>query len=669
MAIALSRGAFDLSLPEPIYVETEEQGRWWLQYMLWAHSQRGSLGLDSETTGRDVHKDWVVLWSLSDGVQRICIDGNLIPIFKDTLLENPNINFDFSEAKFDAWMFWNTGVDLSKAGRWRDTTVQSWLLNENNLGRHGLKECIEDHFHRKTPKFEDVFGHIPPKKKGKIQLTSGDLIRAAMADPVRRAKAIDYSSLDSYNTFKLREYFDQRLSEIVAIPPTGMTLKDYFHAVASPYTKVLWKMERRGITVDGGYFQSIAPTLRAEMVEIEKEFAKSAGRIINLQSAPQLRWFFFDLCKRESLHETKGGKSGVKQHSVDEDVLTEWAGQGDPYSRMVLHHRGLAKIVGTYIDGLSDHIDHNSRIHTTLLQHGTVTGRLSSKQPNLQNIPRAGEDKYKIREAFIAGAHKILMIADYEQLEMRLMAHFSGDRKMIDAIRRGIDIHCLTVHELYDIPYEEVVAAKKADKKFKDGKLGRDLTEREIHLVLLRQQCKAAGFGIIYGIGGELLAANLTRESGVYMSPEKGKELIQRWLSVFPGVRQFIESTKVGILINGYVQTLVGRFRRFGDLRGMNRNDAARCERQGVNAVIQGTAADVAMASMLVIDEDPTMADLDAEMLLQIHDEIIFELPDVPEVKERAKARAKEIMEHPFSMPLEVELPVDVSFGYTWASK
>lgn len=666
----LARGSFDLSIPNPTFVETEAQARYWLDYMVRRAKERGALGLDTETTGRNRLKDWVVLWSLSDGRERLCLEAKWLPFFKDGLLENPEICFDFSNAPFDAHMLANTGIDVSKAGRWHDTLNQSWLWNENNLGGHGLKENTELYFRRVTPHFEDVFGKIPKKKKGQPEINSGDLIRAAMADPLRRDRAIDYSSMDAFNTTMLREHFDGLLCQVRLSPYTNDSLRDHYYAVECPFTKLLWKMERKGFTVDGGYFKSIAPAMRKEIEEIEKEFAKEAQTVINLKSPKQLQWFFFEHLKRIPTKFTKGGASGNKQPSTDEEVLEDWAGEGDRYAQLILRHRSISKILGTYVDGLSDHIDHNSRIHTSLLQQGTVTGRLSSKEPNLQNIPRASEDKYRIREAFVAGAFMCLMVADYEQLEMRLMAHFAewqlpeDQQKMCNAIRQGIDLHCLTVHEMYGIPYDDVINAKKAEKAVKSGKRKEPLTAYESDLLLKRQLCKAAGFGIIYGIGGELLAANLTRDSGTYISPQEGKELIEKWLNVFPSVRAFIQRTKDELRAKGYVQTLLGRFRRFGDLRGMSRNDAARCERQAVNAIIQGTAADLARIAMINAFYDPELADI-ADLLLQIHDELIWELPTDPAIKERAKARAKHHMEH--AAELAVPTPVEIGFGDTWA--
>lgn len=672
--------AFDMSIPSGHLVETEHEARQWMQYFLQSYKQNNGLGIDSETTGLKRHRDIVIVWSLSDGVHRICLPAQFIELFREPILENPDINFDFTNAPFDAHMFANSGADLSKAGQWRDTRVQSWLHNENNVGRHGLKESVKAQFNRETPSFESIFGKVPPKRKDKatgreIVVTVGDLIRAAMADPSKRVAAADYASLDAYNSTQLRHRFDDLLSQQQLYP--GMSNKDFFYAVEVPFTKLLWKLERRGVTIDAGYLKDLQGPMETEMLRIEREFARERGQLVNLASTNAIRDFFFGHLKKEVTKMTKGGTSGNKQPSTDAEVLEEWAGEGDRWAQLLLAHRSIAKIHGTYVTSLQDHIDNKYRIHTSLNQTGTVTGRLSSSEPNLQNIPRPGEDKFKVRDAFIPGANKVLIVADYAQLEMRLMAHFSGDEKMIKAIWDGVDLHCLTVSEMHGIPYDEVMAAVKAEKTSKKnvtsdrpyGDLGRPLTHREEELLFMRQAAKATGFGIIYGIGGPRLAHNLTAMGQRIVTEEEGVRLIDRWFNVFPSVRSYIDDTKNILHRVGYVQTIMGRFRRFGDLRGMGHRDRSQAERQGGNAIIQGSAADIAKMSMLRAEEDPELNRLGAMLLLQIHDELIWECPDEKEVITAVKARAKAIMENPFGAnALKVPLPVEVGHGYTWAS-
>jgi DNA polymerase-1 len=658
---------FDLSLPPAYFVETEHEARQWMNHFLVSSKANNGLGLDSETSGITKFKDVVIIWSLSDGANRICLPAKFIPLYREPILENPEINFDLTNAKFDAHMFANTGADISKAGEWRDTVVQSFLFNENNQGRHGLKECIRDHFNREPPTFEQIFGKIPIVKKGMPKKTYADLINEALADPVRRAAATDYAAMDAYNSTTLRAYFDQQLEEIKMYP--GMTLKQFFYDVEVPFTKVLWKIERRGFQVDAGYLWALKGPMEKRMEEIEKEFAKAAGQLLSLQSTHAMRWFFYDFLKKEPFKYTKGGVSGNIQPSTDVEVMDEWAGKGDEWAKLLLEYRGIAKIHGTYVEGIMELLDSKYRVHTSLNQTGAQSGRLSSSDPNLQNIPRPGEDQFRIRDAFIAGAGKRLIVADYAQLEMRLMAHFSQDEKMIKAIVDGIDLHCFTVSEMHGIPYDEVIAAVKAEKLHKKGKLGRDLTEREEELLLMRQAAKATGFGIIYGIGGPRLAMGLTKISkGKIYSEAEGWQLIEKWFGVFPRVRDFIEGMKKQIRTKGYVQTITGRFRRSGDVANMTKKDASQIERTLVNAIVQGSAADVAKASMLRAEHDPIMREYGATMELQVHDELVFEVPDIPEVVEGCKKRLKEIMENPFGQPLLVPLPAEVGDGYSWAT-
>ena len=655
---------FDLSLPPAYFVESEYEATQWMNHFLKSHKIVGGLGLDSETSGITKHKDVVLIWSLSDGANRICLPGKFIHLFKEPILENPEINFDLTNAKFDAHMFANSGADISKAGQWRDTIVQSFLLDENRQGRHGLKESVRDHFDRDPPTFEQTFGKLPPAKKGTIKKTYGDLINEALVDPVRKAAASDYAAMDAFNTTMLRHYFDALLERQVMYQ--GMNLKDFFYGVEVPFTKVLWRMERRGFQIDVDYLQNLKGPMESRMEEIEKEFAKAAGQLINLRSTNAVRWFFFQFLQKSPSKMTTGGTSGNVQPSVDAEVLDGWAGQGDPWAKLLLEYRGIDKIHGTYVESLMELVDPYWRIHTSLNQIGAQSGRLSSSDPNLQNIPRPDEDQFKIREAFRAAKGKRLIVADYAQLEMRLMAHFSRDAKMIQAIIDGVDLHCLTVSEMYGIPYDEVIGAVHAKDAAK--KTGVKPTERQKELLMLRQAAKATGFGIIYGIGGPRLAAGLTKMGAKTYSEAEGWQLIEKWYGVFPGVRVFIESAKKQIKQIGYVQTISGRFRRAGDVANMSKRDASQTERTLINAIIQGSAADIAKASMLKAEADPELNYYGAQMLLQVHDELVFEVPDIPEVVEACKKRLKAIMEDPFGQPLLVPLPAEVGDGYTWAS-
>jgi DNA polymerase-1 len=387
--------------------------------------------------------------------------------------------------------------------------------------------------------------------------------------------------------------------------------------------------------------------------------------MINMNSVNDIRFFFYTLLQKPVEVMTDGGTSGNKQPATDADVLDGWAGNGCVWAQRLMRYRSIAKIHGTYVVGLQQWIDKASRIHTTFKQTGAVTGRLSSADPNLMNIPRPDEDEYKIREGLICSYNCKLIVADYEQVEMRLMAHFAHDEVMIKAINDGIDIHCFTVSEMNGVPYEEVMEAKNAEKKWKKG--GPPLTPRQEELLLARQGAKATGFGIIYGIGGKLLAANLTKDTGRFHSEEEGNQLIEKWLNVFPGVRAHIAYCKKQMWNKGYIQTIIGRFRRFGDLKGMSRRDRGRAERQGVNSEVQGSAADICKLAMLQMENDPLLRALGYVMMIQVHDEIVGECPDDPEVVKAVMARVAEIMENALGIKLAVKTPASVGSGYDWA--
>jgi DNA polymerase-1 len=663
--------AFNLNLPPAYYPESEHEARQWMNHFLQSYKMNdGALGLDSETSGLAKHKDIVILWSLSDGANRVCLPGKFIPLFKEPILENPDIAFDLTNAKFDAHMFANSGADISKAGPWHDTIVQSFLFNENNQGKHGLKECTREHLQREPVTFEQVFGKVPPAKKGQPKKTTGELIYEALAVPEKKLAAIDYASMDAYNTTTLRRHFDAQLDQMLMYH--GMSLKRFFYETEVPFTKVLWKMERRGFQIDAGYLWALKGPMESRLEEITKEFSKAAGQLINLNSTNHVRAFFFQLLGKAPIKMTDGGTTGNVQPSVDAEVLDEWAGQGCPWSKLLLEYRGIDKIYGTYVMSIMDLLDQHLRVHTSLNQIGAQSGRLSSSDPNLQNIPRPSDDQFKIRDAFVASKGKKLIVADYAQLEMRLMAHFSGDAKMIKAIIDGIDLHCFTVSEMHGIPYDEVIGAVKAEKKMKKAMAADEqyepLTPRQEELLMMRQAAKATGFGIIYGIGGPRLAAGLTKLGAKIYSPEEGYKLIEKWFGVFPGVRTFIESSKLQMMQIGFVQTLTGRFRRAGDLANMSKRDRGQVERTLVNAIIQGSAADIAKSAMLKAECDEIMASCGARMLLQVHDELVFEVDDVPEKVKTAKKRLQEIMEDPFGAPLKVPLPAEVGEGYTWAT-
>lgn len=650
-------------IPPAEWVDTEAGVVAMGQYLYNSGLENG-VAYDTETTGLRITSDIPVMASFSDGIRRFAMMADPWlhhPWVKDGLLQNRNITKIGTNLKFDCHMSANVGITLD--GPLYDTLVPSWLHNENRFG-HGLKDTAKDYCGLKMVDFNEVFKLRKATKLVPAE-TPGDAIARTLADPEGRAKAIEYSGLDAYASHKVLRYLEKRLRDETIYE--NWNLWDHFLAYEVPFTRVLWNLERRGIAICTGHLKAQMGPMERTMRDIEGKIAQTVGWVVNLNSTKQLRKLFFEQLQYEPIIYTDGGKSGVKEPSTNEAVLTAFAEQGCPISKLVIEHRKTAKIYGTYIEGLLGWVDPSLRVHTTLKQIGTVTGRQSSAEPNLQNIPRAGTDKFKIREAFVAGPNKILVVADYDQLEMKLMAHFSGDVRMIEAINSGMDLHCYTVSLMFDVPYEEVYAAKKA----------KDPIFEQLALIALRQICKAIGFGLIYGIGPLKLAAQLSDELGRTVTKEEAQNNINRYFNIFSGVHEFIRSTHKACHETEFVQTLLGRKRRLPQINakggsGPTGDDAkgivAEARRQSVNSRVQGSAADIIKAAMLRAESDPEMARLGAQLLMQIHDELIWECDDIPEIIEAVKKRAKEIMEEPFgeSYKLRVGLTTEAHAGYTW---
>jgi DNA polymerase-1 len=324
-----------------------------------------------------------------------------------------------------------------------------------------------------------------------------------------------------------------------------------------------------------------------------------------------------------------------------------------------VEHRKLAKLHGTYILGLSKMTDPYGRVHTTFNQDVARTGRLSSKEPNLQNIPKADNDKWKIRGAFIASPGNKLIVGDYEQLEMRLLACASLDEGMIDVICRGWDIHMGNASLIFGIPYEEIKEAKRIHKEVEAKQLDESyLTERIMECVRRRDESKTTGFAVIYGLGIKAMARRLG------ITEAKAADIMKRFNKAMPAAEAFkheaIEETEK----TGYAFTIMGRRRNVPQILSDRRDERAQGERIAVNTPIQGSAADVVKMAQINLDKAGLDVRYNCHSLLQVHDEIAHECP--AEVAEEAMAEIKEWMEYPFSQDLAVPLGVDIAIGNSW---
>ena len=392
-----------------------------------------------------------------------------------------------------------------------------------------------------------------------------------------------------------------------------------------PLTRVLARMERRGVRIDEAALARLSQEYEADLSRIEGEIFALAGEKFLVSSPKQLQRILFEKLRLPVAKKTKTG------YSTDEDVLEQLAAQHELPAR-ILAHRRLAKLKNTYIDALPPLVNpRTGRIHPTFNQLGAATGRLSATRPNVQNIPIRTPEGVRIREAFVAAEGAVLLSADYSQVELRILAHYSGDESLIEAFRRGEDIHRRTAAEVAGIAPAEVGDEQRA-------------------------RAKAVNFGIIYGSS----AFGLANQLGI--ASADAQATIDAYLARYRGVRRFLDETIEAAREQGFVRTHLGRRRYLPDLRSRNRTLRNAAERMAVNSVIQGTAADLIKKAMVAVDAAVSAERLPAQMILQVHDELVFEVPEA-EVQ-RVGSRVRELMEG--VLPLRVPLVVDVGSGRNW---
>lgn len=543
------------------------------------------------------------------------------------------------------------------------------------------------------------------------------------SDPVEviRERVCDYASLDAWASRalvpRLRAELDQWVMWTEAAaenPKTAQSLLDFFEEQRVPFLQTLWNMERRGIRVDLELCAAYAVDLQKEIEEQEREIVRLTDLDFNPNSPQQLLKEFFTQ-KPDGTWEdpfgfpptkwTKGGQSGIKMPSTDSDTLEDLAAKGLPLAKAISKFRVVRRLKGDVVDALPKWADRFCRIHTNLKSTGARTWRLSSTSPNLQNVP-VRDEKWgkKIRKVFVPGFwgdvdHDIcldcvrhvplpdypddqpmtLIVMDFKQLELCILAHFSGDERMVQAIKDKKDLHCMTVVYASElgaanlppgITYEQAKAAKDAS-----GKHGYTMTPEEEFLARKRSELKSTIFGIVYGIGEVKLGMQL----GLPITKRRNKKtgalrdacpaaaaLINSVLhDIYPQVGEWINFVKEACREDLVVYTVAGHPRRLPDIISGDRGRAAQAERQAPNSIIQGSGADICNAAMIACESDPVLRELGVRMLLQIHDELIFECPLIPKIVTKARARIKELAENPFDM--RVPILVDIDDGESWA--
>ena len=609
---------------------TEALKRWIAQAY-----EAGVVAVDTETTSLDAMRADLVGLSLSIGAGRACYvplahttparQGSLdlgdgggdgaageapppqIPMDEALALLKPLLG-DASvlkighNIKYDMHVLRRHGIPVTPVD---DTMVLSYVL-EGGLHGHGMDELAALHLDHQTIKFKDVTG------TGKTRITF---------DQVPLDKALDYAAEDADVTGRLHRLLKPRL---VAEHMVGV-----YETIERPLIPVLEQMERTGIRVEAGQLKRLSDDFAVRLEGLQEKIHGLAGHPFNVGSPKQLGEVLFDEMGLPGAK--KSGKTDAYVTSAD--VLEDLAAQGHDLPARVLDWRQLAKLKNTYTDTLVGEINPaTGRVHTSYNQTGASTGRLSSSNPNLQNIPVRTEEGRKIRRAFVAEKGWTLLSADYSQIELRLLAHVAGIEALKDAFRDGIDIHALTASQVFGVPVE-----------------GMD--------PMVRRQAKAINFGIIYGIS----AFGLARQLGIPRS--QAGAYIKAYFERYPGIRDYMERTKVEARAQGYVTTLFGRKCH---LRGINDKNPARksfAERAAINAPLQGGAADIIKRAMVRLPGALLDASLSARMLLQVHDELVFEVPEA-EVDDTTAALVTKVMGSAAS--LEVPLVLDTGVGYNW---
>lgn len=518
------------------------------------------------------------------------------------LLEDSSVLKIGHNIKYDWQMFARHGIHMAPCD---DTMLISYTLDGTSAG-NGMDDLAQRLLGHETIKYNDVTG------TGKKRITF---------DYVGLETARDYAAEDADVTARFHHMLKPRLAR--------EAMASVYEDIERPIISVIARMEMNGIKVDPIILRNMSTDFGKKLLQLEGEIQAMAGTQFNVGSPKQIGEILFDQMGLQGGSKTKTG-----QWSTDVDVLEKLSAQGHQIVTKILDWRGLAKLKSTYTDALQEQINPKTgRVHTSFSMAGTSTGRLASSDPNLQNIPIRTEEGRKIREAFVAEDGHVLLSVDYSQVELRLAAEMANVQALKQAFRDGVDIHALTASQVFGVPLEQVTPE-------------------------IRRQAKAVNFGIIYGISGWGLAQQLGTSAG-----EAGA-FIKRYLSTFSEIQDYMERTKDEARKHGYVRTLLGRKCYIPNINASNPGWRAGAERQAINAPLQGTAADIMKKAMAKIPPALEQATLKAKMLLQVHDELIFEVPET-ELEETSKL-VRHIMEN--IVKLDVPLVAEAGSGKSWAA-
>ena len=587
-------------------VQTKEQ----LEQMLATLYEAGQFSFDTETTGLDAVQAGLVglsfstaptvAWYVPVGHQ----EGEQLPMEEvlaavRPLFESPDISKCAHNSNYDMTILASHGIDCQ--GVDFDTMVAAHLLSRGQLG---LKNLALDVLGQEMTPINKLIG------TGKKQITF---------DQVDIETAAPYAAADADMTARLRLAFEE--------PVMREGLSSLMTDMEMPLVPVLVTMQRHGIMLDSAGLREMSEDLREQMFQTEEELYKSIGHTVNINSPQQLSDLLFN---EIGLPKTKRTKTG---YSTDANSLEGLKGL-HPVVDQILEYRQVSKLKSTYVDALPEMVNPDTgRVHTSYNQTGSATGRMSSSDPNLQNIPIRTEMGRQVRKAFMAeGAPDwLLFSADYSQIELRVLAHISQDPGLLEAFRRGEDIHSSTASLMFDVPLNDVVADQ-------------------------RRIAKVLNFGVIYGLS----AHGISQQTG--FSREEGASFIEAYFAKYPGISDYLEQVKVKARAEQYVETLLGRRRYLPDINSPNFNVRGGAERMAINMPIQGTAADIMKLAMIRVQKRLDDEGMKTKMLLQVHDELVLETP-----KEEMDALKDLVFdEMPAAMDLDVTLKVDTKWGLTW---
>lgn len=540
------------------------------------------LGHSYPGSPKQLNRDWVL--------------QQLKPLFEDPkhLKIGHNLKYDMS-------ILANYGIQLQ--GLHFDTMLESYLLDSAS-NSHSLDSAAIKHLDHKTIHFEEIAG------KGAKQKTF---------DQIDIQEAGPYAAEDADIAFRLHEVLKPQLEALPGL------FKVFTH-IEMPLVPVLSHIERHGVLVDAQLLQKQSRSIAKRLLKLEEKAYQLAGKTFNLGSPKQLQTVLFAEQGLPILEKTPKG-----QASTSENVLQTLARQF-PLAKVILKHRSLSKLKSTYTDKLPQQINPKTgRIHTSYHQAAVVTGRLSSSDPNLQNIPARTKEGRKIRQAFIAPPGYKILAADYSQIELRIVAHFSKDKGLLDAFAKGLDIHQATASEVLNIPLNEVTHEQ-------------------------RRSAKAVNFGLIYGMS----AFGLARQLGI--SREEAKNYIDRYFTRYPGVKEYMERTRQQAHEHAYVTTLFGRRLNLAFINSSDPLQRRASERAAINAPLQGSAADIIKKAMITIDHTLSQQGLNAHMIMQVHDELVFEVDNTD--LNQAQSVIENLMVN--TTQLSVPLIVDIEIGSNW---